>query len=158
MNARRLVLFLAFSMAWQWLWSTFLSFFGIFPNWLLVWTVLLALWRGPLAGECMGFCFGMVLDFLSPAFFGLNALALTGVGYGAGRLHRQMDIDPLGNQVALTGIVSLVFYVFWYFLQVLLWGKPLGGGWRLFLVLPVYNASVAPVAFWILTRFLSGKR
>jgi rod shape-determining protein MreD len=56
------------------------------PDFIVVCVVLFGLQRGPIAGSFFGFFVGLIVDLANPGFLGLNALAKTVLGYGAGRL------------------------------------------------------------------------
>jgi rod shape-determining protein MreD len=56
------------------------------PDFVVVCVVLFGLQRGPIGGSLFGFVVGLMVDLGNPGFLGLNALAKTVLGYGAGRL------------------------------------------------------------------------
>lgn len=56
------------------------------PDFIVVCVVLFGLQRGPIGGSLFGFLVGLVVDLGNPGFLGVNALAKTVLGYGAGRL------------------------------------------------------------------------
>lgn len=61
------------------------------PDFLIVALVYVALYRGSLAGEVLGFGFGLIRDALSFGAFGARALAGVVIGYMVGRTSRRLD-------------------------------------------------------------------
>jgi rod shape-determining protein MreD len=56
------------------------------PDFIVVCVVLFGLQRGPILGSLFGFMVGLVVDLGNPGYLGLNALAKSILGFGAGRL------------------------------------------------------------------------
>lgn len=83
---------------------------GIFPNILLTSLIFIGLLRGPLAGELLGFSWGLAWDALSVETFGSHALLFTLMGYLSGRLSRQWDESKIITQMVITGLASLAFW------------------------------------------------
>jgi len=81
------------------------------PDLVLVLTVLVALFRGPLAGTAVGFIGGLGVDALGLGIVGLTSLVLVLVGFAAGvvgeRLRRRATLRPL-LVVAVASILSSV--------------------------------------------------
>jgi rod shape-determining protein MreD len=73
------------------------------PDFVVVCVVLFGLQRGPIGGSLFGFIVGLIVDLGNPGFLGLNALAKTVLGYGAGRLGAATS--PGG------GVWGIVFFV-----------------------------------------------
>lgn len=131
---------------------------GATPHFALVLTVVIALRLGAPSAMTFGFLAGLAVDALGARLFGANALALTLVGYGTGMLRRQMDTTLATSQMALlailswahfalVGLVSLVF--------VKTWG---GGWWKGLLLVPLYNALLAPFGFSVVERLRGPSR
>jgi rod shape-determining protein MreD len=56
------------------------------PDFIVICVVLFGLQRGPIGGSLFGFFVGLLVDLGNPGFLGVNALAKTVLGFGAGRL------------------------------------------------------------------------
>ena len=59
---------------------------SVAPDFVVICVVLFGLQRGPIMGSLFGFVVGVIVDLGNPGFLGLNALAKSVLGYGAGRL------------------------------------------------------------------------
>ena len=59
---------------------------SVAPDFVVICVVLFGLQRGPIMGSLFGFLVGVIVDLGNPGFLGLNALAKSVLGYGAGRL------------------------------------------------------------------------
>jgi len=144
----------AFGLAIEWLWSTCWTVFGLSPCLLLVLTVAIASYAGPVAGQCYGFFWGLFLDVLGAHTFGAGALALTLVGYCVGVIKRQMDVSSPPSQVMVVALVSLAYAVFLGLAGLVFERRFLWGGWALFIGGPLYNCLVAPPIFFVVRKVL----
>lgn len=123
------------------------------PDFLIVALVYVALYRGSLAGEVLGFGFGLIRDALSFGAFGARALAGVLVGYMVGRTSRRLDESHWFFQMGLVllaafaerWIVSLMENVFSKI--PVRWDGTLSP--RMFI-----GALVAPLAFFALHRWM----
>jgi rod shape-determining protein MreD len=151
--ARMGALFAA-AMAFHWWWTTHFSFFGLSPQILLVLTVAVAARSGPIRAMCLGFAWGLFLDFLNARLFGANALALTLVGYGAGSVRRQIDVAGLAPQCAIVGLMTWAYFLLLGLLGAVFMRHFLWVGWTAFLFDPFYNvlAAAAAAAVWEVRR------
>jgi len=79
------------------------------PDLLLVLVVAYALAEGPLSGTVTGFCAGLLADLTSDHELGRTALALTLVGYVAGRVRDDPSYGGSGERSTLLpfGVVGL---------------------------------------------------
>jgi rod shape-determining protein MreD len=136
----------------EWLWSTSWAVFGLSPCLLLVMTVAIAAYSGPVAGQCYGFFWGLFLDVLGAHTFGAGALALTLVGYCVGVIKRQMDVSSPASQVMVVAVVSLAYALFLGLAGLVFERRFLWGGWSLFVGAPLYNCVVAPPVFFFLRK------
>ncbi len=146
-------LFLAGLLA-HWWWCTYLPFYGLAPQLLLVLTLAVASQYGPVAGQCYGFFWGLFLDALDVHLFGANALLLTGTAYLVGAGRRQMDMSTPASQAAMTAILSLLYFVALAGLGLVFQRQAFWAGWAALLVIPVYNGLLAPVLFSLAERAL----
>lgn len=74
----------------------------IYPDFILILTIIYALSRGSFKGELFGFTMGVLLDLMSGALFGLNAFILTFVGFG---------IDYFQKIAKLPNVIVFIFYI-----------------------------------------------
>jgi rod shape-determining protein MreD len=78
------------------------------PDLLLISVLYFSVCNGSLSGEITGFLSGIVLDTLSAAPLGLNALLRTLLGYFAGKFHRVLNIEGFFVR-ALLGFMATLF-------------------------------------------------
>lgn len=136
----------------QWLSGYLGIFLGTVPHWGLIFVAALAIDKGPFLGETLGFFLGFCVDVLSVRLFGGNALALTWIGYGIGRLQRQIDVSRPFSQMALLSLVSLVYAILTGFIHGIVDRSfSLTLVWTL-LMQGVYNTLLAPVVFYLVAR------
>lgn len=151
--AKALGLFAA-GLAAEWLWSSYWTVFGLAPCLLLVMTVAIASYAGPVSGQCYGFFWGLFLDVVGVHTFGASALALTLVGYCVGVIRRQMDVSSPASQAMVVGFVSVAYAVFLALAGLVFERRFLWGGWALFVGVPLYNFLVAPPIFFLARKAL----
>lgn len=133
----------------HWLFS-FWTGMSATPQFALVATVVVGVLRGPAAGESFGFCSGLLLDALGAHLFGANALVQTLIGYGVGRLRRQMDASLPPPQMAVVFLLSWAQFAALGLLGTVFLGRFQGRWLHGLLLVPVYNALLAPFAFMLL--------
>jgi rod shape-determining protein MreD len=138
----------------QWLWSSYLPLAGLAPQVLLIMTMAVASQAGPIAGQCYGFAWGLMLDVFSTHLFGGNALCFTLAAYFVGMLRRQMDVSTPPSQVMLVLLLTPVYFLTVGLLGLLFEHHFLWVGWKAFLVNPFFNGLVAPIGFGIARRFI----
>ncbi|MBO8168776.1 MAG: rod shape-determining protein MreD [Thermoanaerobacteraceae bacterium] len=123
-----------------------LKIFGVKPDLVLVWVVLLALVWGPRRGAVVGFLFGFVEDLFFAKYIGVNALVKMAVGFiiglGEGRLVKENIIVPV--IAVITG--SLVFWLSTLVLDFYL-GRLLNFDLSILLASFLYNSVVALVSY-----------
>lgn len=125
------------------------------PDLITLTVVGFALADGPQVGVRYGFAAGLMRDLASGGGqLGLSSLVLLLVGWMAGQSRRHITATAVGGQMAVGGIASASALL----LEGVL-GALLGVGQQGALVLLVgtaviglYNAALAPVVFWPLTR------
>src|SRR4051812_27685568 len=64
---------------------------GLSANPVLIVVLYFGLSRGPLAGELLGFLWGLLVDASSLGLLGQHAILYAGAGFFAGALRRQLD-------------------------------------------------------------------
>lgn len=95
------------AMLLQWWWNTHFSYWGAAPQFLLVATLLIASRRGPVPAMLAGFGWGLFLDVSRAELFGASAFLLTGAGYVAGMVRKQIDLRAAGPLAVCTVLVTL---------------------------------------------------
>jgi rod shape-determining protein MreD len=124
---------------------------GLFPNVILVGLVFIALARGPLVGQLMGFAWGISWDAFSVDTFGSHALALTCIGFFAGQLKKQWNESKFITQMTLIGIASVLFLLELVIIHTIFDSSEKLGIWNYISCIQVlYNMIIAPVIFWII--------
>ncbi|MFC1678881.1 rod shape-determining protein MreD [Elusimicrobiota bacterium] len=138
----------------HWLWGTYFSVQGLAPQVLLILTVAVASRSGPVAGQCYGFAWGLFLDVASAHVFGAHALGLTLTAYIVGMLRRQMDVASVPSQAMLLVVFTPVYMLFYGVAGLIFEHEFLLGGWKVFLLIPLYNCVISPFAFAFVRRFV----
>jgi rod shape-determining protein MreD len=72
--------------------------------------IFVGLIHGSLAGELLGFLWGVSWDALSVDLFGSHAFIFTCIGFAAGKLNRKWNESKIVTQMALTGVASLAYF------------------------------------------------
>lgn len=145
MNVLRFLIICAGAMLLQWWWNTHFSYWGAAPQLLLVLTLLIAARRGPVPAMFTGFLWGLFLDVSRAELFGASALLLTGAGYIAGMLRRQIDLRAPGPLAACTAFVTLGALLLHGLLGLVFARSFEHFGWRIWLLTPLMNAFFASV-------------
>ncbi len=142
----------------QFSWSRYAGIHGIAPNVILVALMFIGLSRGPMAGQIMGFLWGLAWDSMNVELFGSHTLVLTCMGFLSGRFSRMWDESKVVPQIALAGITSVL-----YQLSLLLVYKLFAPSQDLatvnyvVLLQPFFNMAIAPFVF-LLARFFPETR
>lgn len=128
--------------------STVLEFVrvaGVKPDLVLVLVVFYAIVNGPREGAFLGFLGGLAHDFLSGYYLGLNALAITAVGYVTGLGHTRLFKESLSVVAGVAFLATILAEGIRYLLLLLLGVTILPGEawWGLIVPVGVYNAAVA---------------
>ncbi len=74
----------------------------VYPDFMLLLTIIFSISRGSFKGELFGFGMGLLLDLMSGALFGLNAFVFTLVG---------ACIDPFKKIAKLPNVIVFIFYI-----------------------------------------------
>ncbi|MBI5881616.1 MAG: rod shape-determining protein MreD [Elusimicrobia bacterium] len=133
----------------HWWWTTYLSFWGVAPQLLLVLTFVVAARRGPVPAMSFGFAWGLVLDVYALHLMGAASLALTLSGYLAGNIRRQVDVSSLAPQSVILAAGTWGFFLFTGLLGLIFTKSFTWPGWGMFLLAPVLNCVLAPLLFWV---------
>jgi len=146
--------------------STLLSHLALYravPDLALGIIVYSAYVNGVMTGQLSGFCYGIALDFISAAPFGLNALVRTIIGALAGLMKGTFFLDILLLPMLLCASATLLKALILFVLSILLPGSVLSYP----LAAPVLwaemalNTVSAPFLFAFLKQFsslLTGRR
>jgi rod shape-determining protein MreD len=123
----------------QWWWNTHIAYWGIAPQILLAFTVLIAARRGPVPAMLLGFIWGLYADSLRADLFGANALLYTLAAYFAGTVRRQMDLRSIGPLAATVFIVSWMYAILLIVLNQLFLKSFIWGGLASLIITPFLN-------------------
>jgi rod shape-determining protein MreD len=130
----------------------FLGASGLSANIVLVIVLYFGLAQGPLAGEVMGFLWGLMIDASTLGLMGQHALLYSGAGFLSGLLRRQLDEKKVWTQTIFSLGIS-VFYLILYFLIERIFSQG-PRAWSITLVAqPVINAIIAPLFFWLMQHW-----
>ncbi|MEE0998308.1 MAG: rod shape-determining protein MreD [Treponemataceae bacterium] len=129
-------------------------FMPIVPDFLLLFTVYISIQKGSFQGETVGFFSGLLLDFVSAAPLGLNALLRTTIGFIGGIFHLTISTSglftPIVIGVAATGIkVLFTYFVSFFFPGIVLTYSFFS---TTFLYECIFNGLLAPVMFFIFSK------
>lgn len=129
-------------------------FLPVIPDFLLLFTVYISIQKGCLQGETVGFFSGLLLDFVSAAPLGLNALLRTIIGFIGGLFHLTVGttgiITPIILGVAATGLKVLFTYIISFFFP----GVVLTYSFfsKIFLFECIFNGLLSPILFFIFSK------
>ena len=85
-----------------------LNLWLLYPNFILMFVVYLALNKGVMKGQITGFIYGLTWDILSTDIFGVRALSFTIAGYLAGNFNRKFNKSQPLTQIIVMGIGLIV--------------------------------------------------
>ncbi len=91
-----------------------ISIFNIYPDFLLLLSIIFSFSRGSFKGEIFAFLMGMLLDLMSGALFGLNAFIFTLAGACANPFQRIAKLPDFVVFLFYTIIVTIVKYVLYH--------------------------------------------
>ncbi len=89
-----------------------ITFFPVLPDFLLIITLYVSLSQGAIVGETNGFVSGLILDLLSAAPLGLNAIVRTLVGFSVGLLGQTININGIVVPVIFGGVGTILKALF----------------------------------------------
>ncbi len=90
------------------------SMFSIYPDFLLLLTIIVSFSKGSFKGEIFAFCMGMLLDLMSGALFGLNAFIFTAVGASANAFQKIAKLPNFIVFIFYTILVTIIKYVLYH--------------------------------------------
>ena len=116
---------------------------------LLVGVIYWGLSRGPIAGQLIGFFWGLLLDAASMGTLGMTAWLWTLAGFVSGTWRRELDETKIWTQSIFTFILSASLAILGILLERLWLPGNHSGVWARALE-PFWNAAIAPVVFRVL--------
>ena len=87
---------------------SYISIFGVSPDFVVVVIAAIGLLGGALIGAVTGFAAGLLLDVALLEILGVSSLVLLSVGYLAGRYRESFEIDSAFAPAAVTGALALL--------------------------------------------------
>ena len=87
---------------------SYISIFGVSPDFVVVVIAAIGLLGGALIGAVTGFAAGLLLDVSLLETLGVSSLVLLSVGYLAGRYRESFEIDSAFAPAAVTGALALL--------------------------------------------------
>lgn len=132
-------------------------FLPVVPDLLLLFTIYISIQKGCLQGETVGFFSGLILDFVSAAPLGLNALLRTIIGFLAGLFHLTIGTSGIITPMVLGVFATFTKVLFTYFISFFFPGVVLTYDFfsKIFLFECIFNGLLAPVMFFIFSKFQS---
>ena len=94
----------------QFSFGQFLSVGGVFPNFILIAIVFVALFDGQTPAELLGFALGLTWDAFSTDVFGVRAVLFASLGYFLGMLRNSFERDQLFAQFSVVLFSCVVFW------------------------------------------------
>ena len=134
----------------------YFNFNNIYPNFILIYVVFIALNKGPMSGQITGFIYGFTWDILSTDIFGVRALTLTICGHLAGKFNKKLNKDQALVQIMLMFICLVITQVSLIFLYLIIPND--FGNRTLFanynsLISVILTLILTPIVFKILNYF-----
>ncbi len=132
-------------------------FFPVVPDLLLIFVIYLSVHKGSLTGETAGFASGFLLDLLSSAPLGLNALLRTLIGFFAGFFYLSLNTSgffiPFFLGAVATLIKALLLGILSFFFPNSVFAYPLFSS-KLWIE-TLLNGLLTPVLFLVFSKFTS---
>lgn len=129
---------------------------SIYPNFILMYVVYVALNRGAMKGQLTGFLYGLSWDILSTDIFGIRALSLTIAGYIAGKFNRNLNKDQIATQIIIMSVCLIATHLLLILLYLLIPNDFAKKSIELnsnFFIYLIVNLILTPVVFKILKFF-----
>lgn len=138
----------------QFFFGQYLSIKSVFPNFILIAIVFLALSRGQMSAQVMGFFFGLVWDVFSTDVFGSRTIMFTAIGYFIGMFSKSFDKDQVSTQVVVVFLANVFYWLGFSFIVMIL---PEGSGSHAPFVLTlaailkiIITTLISPAVFFVL--------
>ena len=117
-----LLLYVFFSMI-QFIFSKYLNFFGIFPNFILIVIVYLGVSKKIIDAQLMGFLFGLTWDVFSTDIFGIRALMFTVIGYLVSKFFGDFDTNRIPVQFVVVFFANVVYWFGFSLIRFIIFGN-----------------------------------
>ena len=127
----------------------YFNFNNIYPNFIMMYVVFIALNKGSMNGQISGFIYGFTWDVLSTDIFGLRALTLTICGHLAGKFNKKLNIDRALVQIMLMFVCLVITQISFILLYLII---PNDFGNRT--LFANYNILISVLLTLILTPFV----
>ncbi len=133
----------------------YLSLYDASPQVLLLLTIAHGFIFGPIMGEVLGFCWGLMSDASGIRLFGMNALMLALAGYVAGHLRRRVASERPTAQMVIALVATLYYMLATAGLHAMF--DEAQGHFSIlhFMLEAVYNVLFATVLFVFTERWVS---
>ena len=83
----------------------------VYPNFILMFIVYVALNKGIMKGQTIGFIYGLTCDVLSTDIFGVRTLSFTIAGYLAGSFNKKLNKNQPLTQIIVMAIGLIVTHL-----------------------------------------------
>ena len=87
------------------------NIWSIYPNFILMFIVYVALNKGIMKGQTIGFIYGLTWDVLSTDIFGVRTLSFTIAGYLAGSFNKKLNKNQPLTQIIVMAIGLIVTHL-----------------------------------------------
>lgn len=122
------------------------------PAWVALVLIYWSLALPNRVGMLTGWCLGLLLDVLTGAVLGENALGLAIIGFLATHYHQRLRVFPLGQQAVLVGAILWLYLTLGFAVQTALGRRPdLAANW-----LPILTS--APLWPWLFIILRDARR
>ncbi|OVE77574.1 rod shape-determining protein MreD [bacterium F11] len=134
--------------------ARFFSFYGVSPQLLLLLVVTHGFLKGPLMGETLGFCWGLMMDAMGVNFFGLQSLLFALAGYISGTLRRRVASERPTAQLLIALITTLYYFIGMSLVAYLLDGYISSIPWVDILLAILFNVLLIMLVFWSVEKWI----
>jgi len=119
LNAIKILLPYLVLIVLQFVLPKYFSLTDIYPNFIIMYVLFIALNKGTMSGQITGFIYGFTWDVLSTDIFGVRALTLTICGHFAGKFNKKLNKDQALVQILLMFmclVITQISLIFLYFI------------------------------------------
>lgn len=148
-----LFLFYIIILTLQFVLPKYMIYSTVYPNFILIYVVYVALNRGAMKGQLTGFFYGLSWDILATDVFGARTLTLTLAGYIAGKFNKNLNKDQIVTQIIIMLICLIITHLSLVLLYLLIPDNFAKKSIELnsnFLLYCLVNIIITPVVFKIL--------
>ena len=129
-------------------------FLPVVPDFLLLFTLYISIQKGSMQGQSVGFFSGLLVDFVSAAPLGLNALLRTIIGFIGGLFHLTIGTNGIFTPIVLGVLATFVKVFLTYLVSFFFPGVVLVYSFfsKIFLFECIFNGLLAPILFFIFSK------